>query len=276
MQQLCRKQLADWGIDYFDLFLIHFPIALPYVDPSKRYPPGWTDESGETVRAAPVPLQATWQAMEALTSKDAAQAGGEPLARSIGVSNYGGGLLLDLLRYARVRPATLQIEHHPYLLQQQLLDLCKQEGIAVTAYSSFGPQSFIELDVKAAKDAKPLFENDVIGKIARRHGKTAAQVLLRWATQRGVAVLPKSNNPQRLAQNLDVCGFDLGKEELEEISGLDRGLRFNDPLNVRFEIQFCSGDLKKHSLMYGNLLFSMAHLSRSLLNCESYRAHEQW
>ena len=233
MEQICRKQLNDWGLDYFDLFLVHFPIALPYVDPSKRYPPGWTDDSGETVRTAPVPLQATWQAMEALTSKGSNQE--INLVRSIGVSNYGGGLLLDLLRYARVRPATLQIEHHPYLLQQQLLDLCKQEGITVTAYSSFGPQSFIELDVKQAKDAKPLFENDVIGKVARQHGKTTAQVLLRWATQRGIAVLPKSNDPKRLAQNLDVYSFDLSKEEIEEISGLDRGLRFNDPPNVRCE-----------------------------------------
>ena len=237
MEQICRKQLSDWGLDYFDLFLIHFPIALPYVDPSKRYPPGWADESGETVRAAPVPLQATWQAMEALTTKGGSSSNNNDananLTRSIGVSNYGGGLLLDLLRYAQVRPATLQIEHHPYLLQQQLLDLCKQEGITVTAYSSFGPQSFIELDVKRAKNAKPLFENDVVAKVARQHGKTAAQVLLRWATQRGIAVLPKSNDPQRLAQNLDVYSFDLSKEDIEEISGLDRGLRFNDPPNVR-------------------------------------------
>ena len=248
VEQLCRKQLADWAIDYFDLFLIHFPIALPYVDPSKRYPPGWADESDETVRAAPVPLQATWQAMEALTSAAAgakAQDGGTPLARSIGVSNYGGGLLLDLLRYARVRPATLQIEHHPYLLQQQLLDLCWGEGITVTAYSSFGPQSFIELDVKAAKSAKPLFENDVVAKVARQRGRTAAQVLLRWATQRGVAVVPKSNDPQRLAQNLDVCGFDLSKEEIEEISGLDRGLRFNDPPIVSFQFFFLKHKFKE-------------------------------
>lgn len=232
MEQICRKQLADWGLDYFDLFLIHFPIALPYVDPSVRYPPGWTDESGETVRAAPVPLQATWQAMEALTSKGSNSTN---LVRSIGVSNYDGGLLLDLLRYARVQPATLQIEHHPYLVQQQLLDLCKQESITVTAYSSFGPQSFIELDVKTAKNAKPLFENDVVAKVARQHGKTTAQVLLRWATQRGIAVLPKSNDPKRLAQNLDACSFDLSKEEIEEISRLDRGLRFNDPPIVRSE-----------------------------------------
>ena len=69
-------------------------------------------------------------------------------------------------------------------------------------------------------------------KIAERHGKTPAQVLLRWATQRDVAVIPKSNNQGRLKQNLDVTGWELGREEVEEISGLNKNLRFNDPVNV--------------------------------------------
>ena len=253
VEQLCRKQLHDWGLDYFDLFLIHFPIALPYVDPATRYPPGWADESGTAVRAAPVPLQETWQAMEGLVSSEGSSSSsekadsGKGLARSIGISNYNGALVLDLLRYARVRPAVLQIEHHPYLVQQQLLDLCRREGVAVTAYSSFGPQSFIELDVKAAKEATPLFENEAVRRIAKKHGRTPAQVLLRWATQRGIAVIPKSNHPERLAQNLDVGGggggFELGGEEVEELCGLDRGLRFNDPLNVSWKVlgnMFCS------------------------------------
>lgn len=69
--------------------------------------------------------------------------------------------------------------------------------------------------------------------IAEKRKKTPAQVLLRWATQRGLAVIPKSNNPQRLSQNLEVTGFDLDEKELESISGLDRNLRFNNPTDVR-------------------------------------------
>jgi D-xylose reductase len=222
---ICKKQLEDWGIDYFDLYIVHFPVAIKYVDPSVRYPPGWEDEEGHCT-SSKATIQETWTAMEKV-----ADAG---LARSIGISNFNGQLLLDLLRYARIVPATLQIEHHPYLTQLGLLDLAEGHNIAVTAYSSFGPQSFIELDMQRAKDTPLLLEHPSIKKIAEKHQKTPAQVLLRWATQRGVAVIPKSNNQGRLAQNLDVCSFDLSEGEIAEVSGLDKGLRFNDPVNVSF------------------------------------------
>ena len=139
---------------------------------------------------------------------------------------------MDLLRYASIKPATLQIEHHPYLTQSGLISYAQSQSITITAYSSFGPQSFRELDMKSAHDTPLLFENPTIVEIAEKHGKTAAQVLLRWATQRGVAVIPKSNDQGRLKQNLDVTGWDLEGGEVEAISGLDRGLRFNDPVNV--------------------------------------------
>ena len=104
--------------------------------------------------------------------------------------------------------------------------------MAVTAYSSFGPQSFLELEMQRAKDTPLLFDNPTVKTIADKHNKTPAQVLLRWATQRNIAVIPKSNNQSRLQQNLDVTSFDLSKSELDEISGLNKHLRFNDPLNV--------------------------------------------
>lgn len=154
------------------------------------------------------------------------------LARNIGVSNFQGALLMDLLRYARIRPSVLQIEHHPYLTQETLVQLAKEEGIAITAYSSFGPQSFFELDFKSAASVPTLFENKAVVSIAKRVGKTPAQVLLRWSTQRGLAVIPKSNAQERLLQNLDVTSWDLEKEDLESISALDRNLRFNNPTDV--------------------------------------------
>jgi len=189
-----------------------------------RYPPGFTDEK-DKVSPGTATLQSTWEAMEKLVD--------EGLAKSIGISNYAGALVLDLLRYAKIKPQTLQIEHHPYLSQPDLLHLCHENDIAVTAYSSFGPQSFLELDMQQAKDAPLLLESPVITKIAKKQGKSPAQILLRWATQRGVAVIPKSNNQGRLQQNLDVTGWDLSEQELGEINGLERGLRFNNPLNVR-------------------------------------------
>jgi len=220
VEPITKHQLSLWGIDYFDLFIVHFPVALKYVDPSVRYPPGWEDENGK-VTPSKAPIQETWQAMESLVEKG--------LAKSIGVSNFQGSLLLDLLRYAKIRPATLQIEHHPYLVQNTLTTLAEAEGIKVTAYSSFGPQSFIELGWDKAKDTPVLFEHPVITKLAEKYKKTPAQVLLRWATQRGIAVIPKSNNAKRLEQNLDVTSFEMEKGEVAEISGLDKNLRFNNP-----------------------------------------------
>ena len=164
---------------------------------------------------------------------------------------------MDLLRSTRIKPAVLQIEHHPYLVQQELLDLCAETSIAVTAYFSFGPTSYIELDGlmkkqsaqqqlqdtlfdtstfstagKRAVSAPGLLANETISSIARKHGRTPAQVLLRWATQRGIAVIPKSANPQRLAQNLDSSSFDLEINDIAAISGLDMGLRFNNPSDM--------------------------------------------
>lgn len=156
----------------------------------------------------------------------------EGIAKSIGVSNFQAQLLYDVLNYARHPISSLQIEHHPYLAQPKLIQMAQTNNIAVTAYSSFGPQSFLELSPEfraKAEAAGMLFDREPITSIASAHGVTPAQVLLRWATQRGIAVIPKSNSQHRLAQNLDVLGFDLAPKEIEAISALDMGLRFNDP-----------------------------------------------
>jgi len=221
VEPITKMQLDLWGIDYFDLFIVHFPVALAYVDPSVRYPPGWNYDGKSEVKLSNATIQETWTAMEGLVGKG--------YAKSIGISNFQGSLILDLLRYAKIRPATLQIEHHPYLVQPTLIKLAEAEGIAVTAYSSFGPQSFVELGWDKAKDTPVLFEHSVVVDAAKKHGKTPAQVLLRWATQRGIAVIPKSNNQGRLQQNLEVTEFDLEKSEIDAISALDRNLRFNNP-----------------------------------------------
>jgi D-xylose reductase len=206
---------------------VHFPVSLEYVPPSVRYPPSWQNTEGK-IKLGKATIQETWTAMESLVEKK--------LARSIGVSNFSPQLLMDLLRYARIRPATLQIEHHPYLTQKTLVNYAQEEGIAVTAYSSFGPLSFIELEVKNAQNTPRLFDHAAITSLASKYNRTPAQVLLRWATQRGVAVIPKSNDPTRLAQNLQVTDFDLEAGEIESISALNQNLRFNDPLNVSLHL----------------------------------------
>ncbi|KAG8921162.1 NAD(P)H-dependent D-xylose reductase (XR) [Tulasnella sp. 419] len=222
VKALAKKQLADWQLDYFDLFLIHFPISLQYVDPSHRYPPEWFGDDGK-VYLQNTPIQETWQALEELVD--------EGLVKNIGVSNFQGSLILDVIRYARHPVSVLQIEHHPYLTQEPLVKLAKDLGIALTAYSSFGPQSFYELNMGQGATSL-LKENPVINSICEQTGKTHAQILLRWATQRGIAVIPKSNNNERLEQNYHSQDFDLTPEQLQAISGLNQNLRFNNPGDI--------------------------------------------
>ncbi|KAI9728544.1 MAG: NAD(P)H-dependent D-xylose reductase (XR) [Cirrosporium novae-zelandiae] len=229
VEPMCRKQLEDWGVDYFDLYLMHFPLSSRFVDPAKRYPPNFFEEDGKTLVAdGEATIQETWTAMEHLVDRK--------IVRSIGISNFQAQLLMDLLRYARIPPSTLQIEHHPYLVQPALVKYAQQHGLRVTAYSSFGTASFLEMGVKQAFDTPLLFDHPVIKKIAEAHGKTCSQVLLRWSTQREIAVLPKATDPTFVAMNLDSTSFDLTEKEFEEIDGLDRKLRFNDPLNYGFFI----------------------------------------
>lgn len=218
---LIKKQLADWGLDYFDLFLIHFPVALEYVDPAHRYPCEWFGDDGK-VHLANVPYQETWTTLEEFVDQG--------LAKNIGISNVQGALLIDIMRYARYQPAVNQVELHPYLTQDALVDLCKTFGVAVTAYSSLGPQSYVELggDLGAAS----LLTHDVVSSIASKSNKSTAQVLLRWATQRGIAVIPKSNSHSRLAQNLDVTGWDLSEADIKAISALNINLRLNNPVGM--------------------------------------------
>ncbi|KAG6893995.1 hypothetical protein C0993_012545 [Termitomyces sp. T159_Od127] len=221
VKPIAKKQLGLWGIDYFDLFLVHFPIALKYVDPNHRYPPEWFDDNGR-VQLQNTPLQETWGAMEELVDVG--------YAKNIGLSNCSGSLILDVLRYARIEPQVLQVELHPYLVQTALVDLAKTLNIAVTAYSSFGPQGYFELSMD--KGAQSLLTHDIITQVASRHKKTAAQILLRWATQRGIAVVPKSNDNARLKENLQCDSFELDQAEINAITALNINLRLNNPAEI--------------------------------------------
>jgi D-xylose reductase len=226
VEPIARKQLADWGIDYFDLYLIHFPVCLAYVDPSVRYPPGWEYDDKTGVKHSNASIHETWSAMETLV-----EAG---LTRSIGISNFQSQLIYDLLRGCKIRPATLQVEHHPYLTQPKLIKLAKNEGITVTAYSSFGPLSFQEFQSAGhakAHNTATLMEEPTIKSIADKVGKQPSQVLLRWATQSGIAVIPKTNRKEMMPVNLDCTGWDIPQEDLDKISALNQDLRFNEPTN---------------------------------------------
>ena len=217
-----KRSLSDLRVDYLDLYLIHFPIALKHVPESTRYPAGWFfDPEAKPPRMEydPVPILETWQAMEELVDQG--------LVKQIGVSNFSVALIRDLLTRCRIRPSVLQVESHPYLVQSKLLRYCQQESIAMTAFSPLGAPSYIPLGMATQGDS--VLDQPVILEIASRHSKSPAQEVLRWGVQRGTSVIPKSSNPDRLRENLDVEGFALSEEEMGRIGALDRGQRFNDP-----------------------------------------------
>ena len=218
----CEKTLSDLGLDYLDLYLIHFPIALKFVDFDVRYPPEWffdPDAEAPRMEIDPVPLHQTWAGMEDLKASG--------LVKHIGVCNYNSALLHDLMAYAKQKPEVLQVEAHPYLTQERLIKLAQDYGMTVTAFSPLGALSYVSLDM--ATENESVLEMEAVKAAAVRLGKTPAQVVLRWGVQRGTAIIPKTARRGRLKENLALFDFELNAEEMQAISALNRNRRFNDP-----------------------------------------------
>ena len=203
-----KKTLADLGLGYVDLYLMHWPIPLaPGV--------GIPASADDFLPPAQVPLPETWRAMEAL-----ADAG---LARHLGVSNFSARKLRGLLPHCRIPLEVNQVERHPLLQQNELVAYCASQGIHVTAYSPLGSgdrPAFIK-----APDAPVLLNEPVVRSIAELRRCTPAQVLLTWQLQQGVSIIPKSVTPKRLAENLAAGDVVLEKTDMERLAALDRGYR---------------------------------------------------
>ena len=217
-----EKILTDLNLDYLDSFLIHFPIAQAFVPFEERYPPEWfydPEADNPTMKLVQVPLADTWRAMEDLVHQG--------LVKRIGVCNYNSGLLHDLISYATIKPAELQIESHPYLTQESLIRLAKNYDMAVTAFSPFGALSYLELAMADADES--VLTQEVITRAANKYNKTPAQIVLRWGIQRGCSVITKTTKTERLQENLDVFDFALADDEMAAISALNKNRRFNDP-----------------------------------------------
>ncbi|XP_050421302.1 uncharacterized protein LOC126833799 [Adelges cooleyi] len=201
------KSLKDLQLDYLDLFLIHTPFSLLDKVPGD-YSKMEIDPSTDHVK--------TWKALEEQVDKGRAKA--------IGVSNFNVKQLQRVLDNSRIKPDNLQVEHHLYLQQPELIAFCKDNGITVTAYSCLGSRGNRELmGITTAKKLPELMENEVVLKIAEKHGKTPAQILLRHIVQKGIIVIPKSTNPERLAANIQLFDFELAQEEMDALNGQDQG-----------------------------------------------------
>jgi diketogulonate reductase-like aldo/keto reductase len=198
VEKACRQTLSDLQLEYLDLYLMHWGVAL---------------KSGGGLE--PVSIQETWTAMEALVKKR--------LVKSIGVANFTSIMLIDLLTYAKIKPAINQVELHPYNSQQELVDFCHDKNIEVTAYSPLGRPGAI------TKNEPHLLSEEIIVKLARKHKKTPAQILLNWAVRRGTIAIPKSITSDRLTENIDIFDFELTNEDQSEINSLNRNYRFVNP-----------------------------------------------
>ena len=166
--------MSDLGVEYFDAYLIHFPISLKYVPFEVRYPPEWIYDptsSNPKLEVDFVSTQETWTAMEQLVDQG--------LTRYIGVCNFNVQHLMDLLSYARIKPLINQIERHPLLTQQNLLSFCKHYNIHITAFSPLGSSSYIVFGMDYGLGIG-LLKDPVIAEIAKKHGKSPAQILLRF------------------------------------------------------------------------------------------------
>ncbi len=200
-----ERSLADLGLEHLDLYLMHWPLA-------QRRGVAMASSPEEQLSLEQVPLAATWAAMEELVDQG--------LTRHIGVSNFSGAKLKALAAGARIRPEVLQIERHPLLQQNALLAWCRENGVVVTGYGPLG---------SSGANRPPLvLQHPQVVALAGQRGLTPAQLLLAWGIGCGTAVIPKSMQPARLAENLAAAGETLHRELMARLTALDEGRRLID------------------------------------------------
>lgn len=197
-----EASLRRLQLKYIDCYLIHTPFAF---QPGEEFHP--TDEHGQVIYDSGVTLMDTWRGLERLM--DDGRCG------AIGLSDISLEKLREIVAGARIKPAVVQVESHPYLPEWELLDFCQEHGIVVQAFAALGH----------AMEPKVL-EDPVITAIAQRVGKTPAQVALAWAVQRGTAFLTTSITPHRIRENFEISM--LPEDALSEIrENITTNIRFN-------------------------------------------------
>ena len=205
----CKETLSALGLDYLDLYLMHWPVAFK-PDVEKHNSPE------DFFSITELPPSRTFDAMIDLKEKG--------LVKSVGVSNCGMTHLQEIVANSKKSPAMNQIELHPYNPQNELLAYCQEQEILVTAYSPLGsgdrPESM------KAKGEPPLLENETVKATAHREGITPAQLLIAWAISRDTVVIPKSTNAGRIAENLEGAKHQISEESKIALDQIDTRYRY--------------------------------------------------
>jgi len=219
VEKALDESLKKLQTSYVDLYLIHWPIVFRPGD--EQFP---REENG-AFALADIPVADTWAAMEKLLDTGKVKA--------IGVSNFNQRRIDELLKTAKVVPAVNQIEAHPFLQQRELKKYLDAKGIHITAYSPLGNNVYGKPTVLADENVKS---------IAAATGYSVAQILIAWAVKRGTSVVPKSVTKERIISNFEK--IDLTDETFQKLLNLEKGLRYNDPVEWGYDMFDTGVDVK--------------------------------
>lgn len=205
--------LKSLKLQHVDLYLIHCPVAFTNTGPTNCFP----IENGKLLTDN-TDLEGTWKAMEEMVRQGK--------ATSIGVSNFNSKQVSRICDIASILPVTNQVECHPYLPQKELAEFCEKRKIVLTAYCSLGsprrPAEFVNDKTKNLQ----LLDDPVVNELAEKYQKSPAQVLIRWALQRNIMVIPKSVAPSRIRENTQVFDFLISKDDMEKLGNLGHCARY--------------------------------------------------
>lgn len=211
VEAACRQSLSDLGLEYLDLYLMHFPSAFKRGD---VFLP--KDDNGDVMFDETIHPTTTWLAMEKLVEKG--------LVRAIGVSNFNSKQIQHIIDNGTIKPTMNQVECHPFFTQEKLINFCKERDILVSAYSPL------------VNGRSGILEDPTLKEIAKKYGKSTAQVIIRWHIQRGVVLFPKSVFLNEIEENGKVFDFSLASDDMDTISGFNQ--------NKRIVIPMCNGRIR--------------------------------
>jgi alcohol dehydrogenase (NADP+) len=204
-----KKTLSDLGLEYLDLYLIHWPVAFkPGV--------GFPSSPEDYLSLDDCPIIETYRELE--------KAHEQGLIKSIGVSNFSVKKLSELVELAHVKPTVNQVELHPFLAQKELLNYCNEQEIALTCYSPLGSSG--RPPGMLADNEPSLLANEEVVSLAKELACTPAQLILAWGIERGTIVIPKTVTPSRADENLKAQEVSLTPQVMERMNKLDRHFRY--------------------------------------------------